>query len=560
MTRKNHLFRNVLRGAALLLAMTILRAQAVRPPTSPGDPHGLMEASAATTQDLAAAQAQTQPARKMLVGINLDQIQYWTYGVFADCGRQFNSFTASPDSPTIPPTLDANGWPLSAAQAISSMLGRPAGVYNFSFTGTNVTIGFGGLWQSTTMNPDGLSGSLNFVPSPNVLLLNISPVDPTKPMALTSFHMWQPGYSAGGPMFLREITASVSGMPLRSMDLTLATYSTEVNWSDRPTVAQWSWTKGVPYEVAIEFAVESKCRDYASNCPVAATADYLFKWADLHHNLLPAGVRWIPEYSNECWNSSGAFTGYPYVDNLANVANPYAYDGTVTNGAWTPTPTTQPLVNDVNTRRFRCAADLSRTMAIQCNIAYADRPRDCAPVICGQAGYYDVLNLGIQYVAAKYGGIPWKYAGVAPYHDPRWNSGQYETPGQPETPTSLLLADQAVIRQVIPPQIAALVATCKAYDLVPDCYEGGSALTPITNPLSPTDPGAIAQASDGMGKNDDAYFAVLKNGGVRLIFVYSYYGSPWSTSNGLWQYQPTTMPSTGPSSSRWAALVRARAN
>lgn len=89
---------------------------------------------------------------------------------------------------------------------------------------------------------------------------------------------------------------------LRFMDWMGTNNSTQKNWSDRPTIGDYSWSKkGVPVEVMVELANETGMSPWF-NMPHDASDDYIRQFATYVRDHLDPSLIATVEYSNEVWN------------------------------------------------------------------------------------------------------------------------------------------------------------------------------------------------------------------------------------------------------------------
>jgi hypothetical protein len=96
---------------------------------------------------------------------------------------------------------------------------------------------------------------------------------------------------------------------LRFMDWLNTNGNTLSSWSSRPVPSYYSWTPGVPLEVAVALA-NAVSADAWLNVPAMADDDYVRQMAALVHGKLGPTQKVYLEYSNEVWNNS--FPQYDY--------------------------------------------------------------------------------------------------------------------------------------------------------------------------------------------------------------------------------------------------------
>lgn len=91
---------------------------------------------------------------------------------------------------------------------------------------------------------------------------------------------------------------------LRFMDWMATNNSDQVEWSDRPRMADYSWTRrGAPLEVMLELANLTGAEPWFT-LPHRASDDYMRRFAEMVRAQLHPELRAWAEFSNEVWNWS----------------------------------------------------------------------------------------------------------------------------------------------------------------------------------------------------------------------------------------------------------------
>jgi hypothetical protein len=287
---------------------------------------------------------------KSSLGINLGPIlDFWEDRTFADAMKSSRGFSG--------PT-DAQGWPVAGGTSVVVWHGidRMNGTYKLIFTGdANVTTGFGNasiqnkiydsVRNSTTAdllyfstNGDGLELTFS-APVSDVKLMR-----PLLPGSST--------YYAATETFTHEIKNLISRFSaVRYMDWTATNSNKQATWSDRTLpddatqqqktdTAGYGWEgKGASWEYAIMLANETGTDMYIS-IPARVSDAYISQLAHLIHQgangfpSLDANLNCYIEYSNEVWNTAGAFEQSQYNFDAAQIdftAPALNYDGETNN-------------------------------------------------------------------------------------------------------------------------------------------------------------------------------------------------------------------------------------
>lgn len=173
-----------------------------------------------------------------------------------------------------------------------------------SGSATGMTASFGSNVVSTGTNtwefdhPWELSGELGFQNASNF------------PLEVSIIRTDRLANHANGEIFEPDWLATIpTGTTLRFMDWMGTNFSPIVNEADYPTLASQKWHR-VPFEVMVALC-NLKSSDMWVCWPHAATDDFVTTKATYIKNNLNSGLKLIPEYSNEIWNTAtfGGSTG-----------------------------------------------------------------------------------------------------------------------------------------------------------------------------------------------------------------------------------------------------------
>jgi hypothetical protein len=269
------------------------------------------------------AATQTSISGPNALGINVgSSLDYETNRVFADVMKTSRDWKTLSDGT---PTTDSNGWPTQDAKIVVwHGINNMHGSYKLSFTGqANVATGFGSasiqnkVYNATTNtttadliynSTDGAGLQLTFTGTSSGVK-NVKLMRPITPGSTTSY--------GSSVTFTDQFKNSLAKFSvLRFMDFTATNSNQQVNWSDRvlPSHASQSqsgpgygWQgKGAAWEYVIQLTNELD-KDMWICIPHKATDDYIRQLATLIKNTLEPDRKVYVEWSNELWNTAGAF-------------------------------------------------------------------------------------------------------------------------------------------------------------------------------------------------------------------------------------------------------------
>ena len=320
-------------------------------------------------------------------GINIGSDLDWeTNRVFADAMKSSRAWGTTSDAGATLPTsaLDANGWPTQDASLyVWAGIGQMQGTYALSFNGQATVVPSSGtiankaynsttnLTTATLAYTDTDSNSyltLTFTNTKrtqasgtnsgitNVALMRPSAVGSTTPLASTQVF---------NPPFLAALS---NFAVLRTMDFSATNGNEIVHWSDRtrpgdasqaignPSAPAGGWEgPGGAWEYAILLANQTS-KDLWINVPLNADDDYITKLAQLMRYGsdgttpytsaqtspvwpgLNSNLHLYVEFSNEVWNTAGAFAGTEnHTEAVAEVNagdSPLNFDGDTNDWYW----------------------------------------------------------------------------------------------------------------------------------------------------------------------------------------------------------------------------------
>ena len=305
-------------------------------------------------------------ANSNLMGINISAPLDWNEDrLYADVISMSRPFTNGPDANSTtagPAPVDANGWPMSDFSFyVWAGIGQMQGTYTLSFKGQATVSGsaIGNVslsYESATNTSNGTFQYTN--PASGSLSLSFTGTKRTSSSAsgsgVTSIKLMRPltpgssqSYSAS-TLFANPIKTLISKFSVvRFMDYLGTNASAQTNWSDRPLPSWASFQRnpggaygwqgiGGPWEHVIQLMNETG-KDAWINIPVRATDVYIQNVARMFaygsdgvnpytspqanpvYPPLKANLRVYVEYSNELWNSAGAFT--QFLDNCQAASN-----------------------------------------------------------------------------------------------------------------------------------------------------------------------------------------------------------------------------------------------
>jgi hypothetical protein len=292
-----------------------------------------------------------------LMGINIAAPQDAAEDrLYADVIHMSRSFVNGPDvnSKTAGPApVDANGWPTSDFSFyVWAGIGQMHGTYTLSFKGQATVSGSPGGNINLSYDPatNTSTGTFQYTnASPGALSMSFSGTKRNSSSAsgsgVTSIKLMRPltpGASQSYPsstLFANPIKALISKFSVvRFMDYLGTNANIQVNWSDRALPSWASFNRnpggaygwqgiGGPWEHVIQLMNETG-KDAWINIPIRATDAYIKNVALMFaygsdgvnpytspqanpvYPPLKANLKVYVEYSNEVWNSGGAFTQF----------------------------------------------------------------------------------------------------------------------------------------------------------------------------------------------------------------------------------------------------------
>ena len=320
------------------------------------------------------------------MGINIGSSLDWeTNRIFADVMKTSREWSDTSWSSSLPASaLDANGWPMQDASiAVWAGIDNMQGTYALSFNGqATVTAS----WGSATITNQVYDPSTNLTTAKLVynstgqsaLLLIFTNTKRTAASATNSgvndVALMRPKTVGGTVPYTTEVftapfLAALSEFTvMRTMDFTATNGNESVNWSDRtrpinasqavgnPAAPAGGWQgHGAAWEYAILLANQTG-KDLWINVPLNATDDFITKLAQLTKYGsdgttpytstqaspvwpgLDPNLRLYVEFSNEVWNTAGAFQGNENHDEaVAEVTaggSPLNFDGETNDWFW----------------------------------------------------------------------------------------------------------------------------------------------------------------------------------------------------------------------------------
>ncbi len=214
--------------------------------------------------------------------------------------------------------LDANGWPTAiptadGTTAVSTMWA--AGGYEqnenyvLSYDGTGtITLNAAGAQVSiVSSEPGRIVFSVSGAPDAG-LQMSITSTDPDHTgdyiRDISMVPEKDEALAATGEIFNPDFLATIDdAREIRFMDWMTTNSSTQVDWSDRPQVSDYSWAlgKGVPVEVMVQLANQIGAEPWF-NMPAEANDDYVTQFATYVRDHLDPDLQAHVEWSNEVWN------------------------------------------------------------------------------------------------------------------------------------------------------------------------------------------------------------------------------------------------------------------
>ncbi len=276
------------------------------------------------------------PEPNMTVGTNLGGVEDWsTDWVFVDAFKMARNWLTrsvggyewdSQKSGEIP--LDANGWPSQLPFTASDgndhyvhtlMPAFAAGDYNLILEGAG-EIEFSGA-AAGHFYPAGGTGTYTLTVPPGgegtlfIKILTSSPAD-----HIRNIRVIMPGFSSTyqsqpfHPLFLERLEPFVN---LRFMDWAKTNASPLATWSGRTTPDTYTQTlsSGVALEYMVRLANTLGKNPWLC-IPHQADDNYITQTARLLRDSVGANLKIYVEYSNETWNTAGAFPQTTYVQDM----------------------------------------------------------------------------------------------------------------------------------------------------------------------------------------------------------------------------------------------------
>jgi hypothetical protein len=299
-----------------------------------------------------ALQASALSATPSPIGVNLNQVDYWSpEQPFLDIFKTASLWTTPNCATYVWDTgeqskiaLDANGWPTSVTvgangqpvsyNCIGTLLQRnfpaplyPGGQYIVLYEGTGVINYLFDGQKNVALSKPGRD-VIDVRPSINGIAIQITETDPHHTGDyIRNIRVVQAQYESllnSGEIFSPAFIKRLSPFKiLRFMDWMGTNNSTQSTVQGRPTPTKafWGDEKGVPIEVMVALANELGV-DVWFNMPHLATADYVNEFATYVHIFLGKKQKAYVEYSNETWN--GGFTQAAYMISQGHLQWPSA--------------------------------------------------------------------------------------------------------------------------------------------------------------------------------------------------------------------------------------------
>ena len=257
----------------------------------------------------AAAVAQTRPANRSRVGVNIGGLSdYSSAFMFIDVMRTSRRFGSveRPWEGEVP--LDADGWPTADAGVIAfSEQADVNGAYRLSFTG-RATVSVvrspaelrNVAYDAATNRTSGEVVVNAPAGAPARLFLSFTETAG----GVRDIRLLRPGYADDAQVFTDEYLRALEPFGcLRFMDFLRTNDSPLVTWADRAEPADAQLTiKGGPYEYAIDLG-NRLGKDVWLTVPAGADEPFVRSLAELVKVRLGPGVNCYVEWSNELWNS-----------------------------------------------------------------------------------------------------------------------------------------------------------------------------------------------------------------------------------------------------------------
>jgi hypothetical protein len=343
------------------------------------------------------------------VGINLNYAGDWAPDLlFADAFKQSRNWTTASGAAA---PIDSNGWPTQdaniyvwAGQALNM-----SGTYALSFNGQATVSGSGGAVTNQSYDPSNNLTTATVTMTNADLNLTFTNTRRTSSSAtntgITNARLMRPTSSGAGTSYptSTNFTTPIKNLikkfgTIRFMDFLATNGNAQVNWSDRvpPTYASYvvaapgyGWEgKGCPWEYAVILCNETG-KDMWICLPAGATDTYITNVANLIafgsdganpyagpqanpvYPPLNSNLKLYVEYSNEVWNTAGAFTqsGTNHTAAISEVkagGSPLNFDGDTSDWNWAARRTAKRTVeiSTIFRRVFGSGAMMARVRPV----------------------------------------------------------------------------------------------------------------------------------------------------------------------------------------------------
>jgi len=389
---------------------------------------------------------------------------------------------------------------------VGSAADYPTGNYTLYYDGEG-TISFDDN-SATIVSQTSGKMVVNVPSATNGIYLKLTYTNPLNP--LHNIRLVTPGYPDMGsnivfhPTFLAKLKGYVA---FRFMEWMQTNTSTQVNWTDRPLVTDYTWTKkGVPLEVMIALANQTGASPWF-NIPHAASDNYVLNFAMMVKAQLNPSIKFYIEYSNETWNTQFSQAAYVEQQGLAHGMSTNQYEA----GAYYTAYRSVEIFN-IFQSVFGGTSRFTRVIASQ------------------------AANPGLQELTISYHNY-FQNAdalAIAPYFSDCSDSsiGGWGVLGSPDTETQVdalsvaqvLEAEQEHVSNCANAEMTAAAAVAHKYGLKLIGYEGGQSLVGTGAAASDATMAnlfAAANRDPGMGTIYDSYLQNWKNAGGDIFFHFS---------------------------------------
>jgi hypothetical protein len=381
--------------------------------------------------------------------------------VFLPWGKPDRGWDANPNL-----RLSENGYPLADATAFSYMRGYRKGVFAFAMKGSGqVTFSrrLRLIGELTRDDQDVLRGQVDFDPGRSsyaeITIRNIDPNDPPRDLELNA-----PDAPEGATFRTPFIERIKTGIAVRFMDWG-RTNGHPFSFANRVKPDHWNHvgSGGTSIEYMIDLCNEADIDGWYC-VPHTYGRDDIRAAAELWASRLEPGRALYVEWSNETWNP-----GFGQQKPMRTIAEARA-----------------DLPGPGLDRLWQYIAEQTVIAGDSFRLAFAHRQADIRPVYAGQAANPYVLEVGLKYLASKYGDINRRVWGlsIARYwsHDdawewntetksvrfPDWSERQWADAILAETMRNVATPGERAQRNY-----GMFRALSEKYRLVPVAYEGG---------------------------------------------------------------------------------------